>query len=73
MVDFDDFDLGPQSDESFDADLERDEAFEGFEDEPEEPFDRDGWDDQAALDSVYGPDDDTYSDFDGYECPEFDD
>lgn len=52
-------------------------AFEGFpaiviEQEATEQFDRDLRDDEAALESAYGPSDDMYSDFDGYECPEFD-
>lgn len=64
MVDFDDFDIGPQSDEALDAMWDRD-----FDDEP---FDRDMRDDEAAFESVYGPEDDGYSDFGGFEFPEFD-
>ncbi len=54
---FDDFDIGPQSDEAFDPyDIEYENDFT----DTDEPFDRDGWDDQAALDSVYGPEDDSF-------------
>lgn len=40
----------------------------------EEPFDRDWRDDEAALESVYGPEDDGMygHDLDGFEYPEFD-
>lgn len=58
---FDDFDLGPQSDE-YDYHTEN-EYDDSFADNMEEPFDRGPMDDQEALDSVYGPSDEGQYDY----------